>query len=114
MTLSVDIAWLRQVCEQEAEGERIRKEKELERKIDEDFGNSRIGRLRSFCWNMTEYPETGRAAQVGEREPNVLSLRIITGLCADQGGSLNKQGNKYKLNHFLTKKSCIRNIFLLF
>ena len=53
-----------EVCEQEAEGERIRKEKELERKIAEDFGNSRIGRIRSFCWNMTEYPETGRAAQV--------------------------------------------------
>lgn len=72
MTLPGDTSWLPQVCEQEAEGERIRKEKELERKIDEDFGNSRIGRLRSFCWNMTEYPETGRAAQVGEREPNVL------------------------------------------
>ena len=53
-----------EVCEQEAEGERVRKQKELERRIDEDFGSSRIGRIRSFCWNMTEYPETGRAAQV--------------------------------------------------
>ena len=50
--------------EETEEERRIRKEKELERKIAEDFGNSRIGRIRSFCWNMTEYPETGRAAQV--------------------------------------------------
>ena len=53
-----------EVCEQEAEGERIRKMKEEERQIEENFGNSRIGRVRSFCWNMTEYPETGKPAQV--------------------------------------------------
>ena len=38
--------------------------KEIERQIEENFGNSRIGRIRSFCWNMTEYPETGKSAQV--------------------------------------------------
>ena len=38
--------------------------KEMERQIEENFGNSRIGRIRSFCWNMTEYPETGKPAQV--------------------------------------------------
>ena len=38
--------------------------KEIERQIEENFGNSRLGRIRSFCWNMTEYPETGKSAQV--------------------------------------------------
>ena len=52
------------MCEQEAEGERRRQEKEQERAIEEDFGETRLGRLRTFCWNMTEYPETGRAAQI--------------------------------------------------
>ena len=55
------------MCEQEAEGERQRQEKAKEKAIQEDFGDTRLGRLRTFCWNMTEYPETGRAAQVGSR-----------------------------------------------
>jgi len=62
-----------EVCEQEAEGERMRQEKEQERAIEEDFGNSKLGRLRSFCWNMTEYPETGRAAQVSA----LFSLAVV-------------------------------------
>ena len=57
-----------QVCEQEAEGERQRQEKAKEKAIQEDFGDTRLGRVRTFCWNMTEYPETGRAAQVGSLE----------------------------------------------
>ena len=70
----ISLTSLRQVCEQEAEGERIRKQKEVERRIDEDFGSSRLGRIRSFCWNMTEYPETGRAAQVS---PSLLLIAFI-------------------------------------
>ena len=42
----------------------MRQEEENKRAIEEDFGSHWTGRLRSFCWNMTEYPETGRAAQV--------------------------------------------------
>ena len=57
-----------QVCEQEAEGERQRQEKAKEKAIQEDFGDTRLGRVRTFCWNMTEYPETGRAAQVESTE----------------------------------------------
>ena len=41
----------------------IRK-KSQERKVAEDFGQSKFGRLRKFLWNMTEYPETSKAAQV--------------------------------------------------
>ena len=65
MSLTPLVLDIGQVCEQEAEGERQRQEKAKEKAIQEDFGDTRLGRLRTFCWNMTEYPETGRAAQVG-------------------------------------------------
>ena len=32
--------------------------------IEEDFGNSHIGKLRKYLWNMTEYPETSLWARV--------------------------------------------------
>ena len=35
-----------------------------ERKIIEDFGNTRLGKVRKYLWNLTEYPETSKAAQV--------------------------------------------------
>ena len=68
MSLTPLVLDIGQVCEQEAEGERQRQEKAKEKAIQEDFGDTRLGRLRTFCWNMTEYPETGRAAQVGSLE----------------------------------------------
>ena len=40
------------------------RKKSQERKVAEDFGQSKFGRLRKFLWNMTEYPETSKAAQV--------------------------------------------------
>ena len=51
----------------------MRQEEENKRAIEEDFGSHRLGRLRSFCWNMTEYPETGRAAQVAA----LFSLAVV-------------------------------------
>lgn len=36
----------------------------MKRLKDEDFGNTTLGRLRKFCWNLTEYPETSLAARV--------------------------------------------------
>ena len=30
----------------------------------EDFGDSNVGRVRKYLWNLTEYPEDGLAAQV--------------------------------------------------
>ena len=32
--------------------------------MEEDFGNSKIGRIRKYLWNLTEYPETSKSAQV--------------------------------------------------
>ena len=54
----------RETSKNALEGERISKEKEAQRKIDEDFGQSNIGRVRKFMWNLTEYPETSYGARV--------------------------------------------------
>lgn len=53
-----------ELCVKEVEGEEISRKKQRERRQAEDFGDSRIGRLRKYLWNMTEYPETSKAAQV--------------------------------------------------
>ena len=31
---------------------------------DENFGDTQLGRIRKYCWNLTEYPETSLAARV--------------------------------------------------
>lgn len=36
----------------------------MKRLQDEDFGSSTLGRLRKWCWNLTEYPETSLLARV--------------------------------------------------
>ena len=48
----------------EVEGEELSRKKSQERKVLEDFGPSRLGKVRKYLWNLTEYPETSRAAQV--------------------------------------------------
>ena len=30
----------------------------------EDFGPSKLGKIRKFLWNLTEYPETSLGARV--------------------------------------------------
>ena len=54
----------RENCQNELEGERLAKEKEAQRQKEEDFGQSRIGRVRKSLWNLTEYPETSYGARV--------------------------------------------------
>lgn len=53
-----------ELCCKEVEGEELSRKKLQERKVLEDFGPSKIGRLRKYLWNITEYPETSKAAQV--------------------------------------------------
>ena len=48
----------------EVEGEELSRIKSQERKVLEDFGPTKIGKIRKYLWNLTEYPETSRAAQV--------------------------------------------------
>ena len=48
----------------EKKGEEESKAKEAARQADENFGDSKLGKFRTFVWNLMEYPETSRAAQV--------------------------------------------------
>ena len=50
----------------EKKGEEESKAKEAARQADENFGNSKLGKFRTFVWNLMEYPETSRAAQVSK------------------------------------------------
>ena len=53
-----------ELCVKEVEGEEISRKKTKERRQAEDFGPSKIGKIRKYLWNLTEYPETSKAAQV--------------------------------------------------
>jgi len=50
--------------QQEIESENLCQQKYEERLREEDFGDSKYGVLRKYLWNLTEYPETSRAAQI--------------------------------------------------
>ena len=54
--------------QQEIECENLCQQKYEERLKDEDFGDTKYGRIRKYFWNLTEYPETSRAAQVRRQE----------------------------------------------
>jgi len=51
-------------CEKESESQKDIERSYVKRLKDEDFGNTTLGRLRKFCWNLTEYPETSLAARL--------------------------------------------------
>ena len=53
-----------ELCVKEQKGEQEAKAKETQRLKDENFGTSRWGKVRTFLWNVMEYPETSRTAQV--------------------------------------------------
>ena len=56
-----------ELCVKEQKGEQEAKAKESQRLADENFGNSRWGKIRTALWNVMEYPETSRTAQVWGR-----------------------------------------------
>lgn len=53
-----------ELCVKEQKGEQEAKAKETQRLKDENFGTSRWGKVRTYLWNVMEYPETSRTAQV--------------------------------------------------
>ena len=53
-----------EICVKEQKGEQESKRKEAQRLEDENFGTHLLGRIRSFLWNLMEYPETSKYAQV--------------------------------------------------
>ena len=50
--------------QKEQEGERIARERRNQRIIEENFGNSYVGQIRQYLWNLTEYPEKTIEARV--------------------------------------------------
>ena len=52
------------LCFQEIGGQTISDQKYEERMEEEDFGDTKTGRIRKYLWNLTEYPETGLSARV--------------------------------------------------
>ena len=50
--------------EKEREGETMEMERNKQKSEDEDFGPDFMGRLRTFFWTLTEYPEKSVAARV--------------------------------------------------
>ena len=53
-----------ELCVSEMRGEEKAKEKQFQKEQDEDFGNGKIGRMRKQLWNLTENPETSKAALI--------------------------------------------------
>ena len=49
---------------QEIDGQIESERKYIERLTVEDFGQSPLGKIRKFLWNLTEYPETSLGARV--------------------------------------------------
>eukprot|EP00094_Tigriopus_californicus_P010656 TCALIF_10280-PA protein Name:"Similar to Kcnb1 Potassium voltage-gated channel subfamily B member 1 (Rattus norvegicus)" AED:0.14 eAED:0.14 QI:442/0.5/0.6/0.8/0.25/0.4/5/0/478 len=52
-----------EVCQSEIDMEEDEKQKAIDREKLEDFGPSKLGRLRKFLWDLFEYPQTSRGAQ---------------------------------------------------
>ena len=57
--------------EKEVQGQDIALEQRQQKLKDEEFGNSCIGKMRTFFWNLTEYPESSIFARVSNTLPLV-------------------------------------------
>jgi hypothetical protein len=44
--------------------------------------------LRKFLWNLTEYPETSKAAQVGQPHLGTISISQYSGPGSGEGGEV--------------------------
>lgn len=61
----------------EKEMEFVERVREEQREIEEDFGDSLVGRIRSALWNVFEYPHTSFTAQVRWK---ISVFVVITGI----------------------------------
>ena len=80
-----------ELCVKEVEGEENSRRKTKERREAENFGTTRIGKIRKYLWNLTEYPETSKLAQVFkqakfslENQVLILTPHTIQNGCLDQ------------------------------
>ena len=62
-----------EICIKEIDIEEEEKQREIEREKLEDFGTTWYGKLRKRLWNLFEYPQTSRGAQVRK---NTFDYRI--------------------------------------
>ena len=53
-----------ELCVSELNGEEKAKQRQAIKEQEEDFGNSGLGKLRKTLWNLTENPETSKAALI--------------------------------------------------
>ena len=53
-----------EISQNESKRDQTNKQLEIRTAVEEDFGLSKIGRCRTFLWNLTEYPERSQAARV--------------------------------------------------
>ena len=53
-----------QLCNTEVELEEKNRKEFAYKQLSEDFGITKTGKIRKYLWNLTEYPETSKAAQV--------------------------------------------------
>jgi hypothetical protein len=53
-----------EAADKEITGQTEQEQKYLERVEEEDFGQGTVGRVRSYLWNLTEYPETSLQARI--------------------------------------------------
>ena len=53
-----------EICIKELDTEEEEKQREIEREKVEDFGPTWYGKLRKKLWNLFEYPQTSKGAQV--------------------------------------------------
>jgi len=53
-----------EACCKEIDGQIESERKYIERLSVEDFGPSKLGKIRKFLWNLTEYPETSLGARI--------------------------------------------------
>lgn len=53
-----------EICIKEIDTEEEEKQREIEREKLEDFGPTWYGKLRKKLWDLFEYPQTSRGAQV--------------------------------------------------
>ena len=80
-----------ELCVKEVEGEENSRRKTKERREAENFGDTRIGKIRKYLWNLTEYPETSKLAQVFNAkfslETQLFTVAINELLCLKNAGS---------------------------
>ena len=86
-----------ELCVSELNGEEKAKQRRAIKEQEEDFGDSRLGKLRKTLWNLTENPETSKAALIlGYCSLGLVIVSTITFVLSTFPGG-NLEGQLYNL-----------------